>query len=213
MGDGGSGGDPENRAQNPAELLGKLLRIDVESGFLPYVIPATNPFAQTAVFGVKSGRWACETPGDLPSIGRTATSISPMWARIATKRWTISRPRVVAGRTMAGESWKASTATIPQTAARPGSLCLLSNTVMRKVARSRGARLQGKSIRPDAGRLFLCRLLQRQDLGTASQCRILGSPLLLDAPFTIATFGEDESGEVYVADYSGGLIYRIVDQL
>jgi glucose/arabinose dehydrogenase len=29
MGDGGSGGDPENRAQNPDSLLGKLLRLDV----------------------------------------------------------------------------------------------------------------------------------------------------------------------------------------
>lgn len=28
MGDGGSGGDPENRAQSPASLLGKMLRID-----------------------------------------------------------------------------------------------------------------------------------------------------------------------------------------
>jgi glucose/arabinose dehydrogenase len=32
MGDGGSGGDPENRAQNPASQLGKLLRIDTASG-------------------------------------------------------------------------------------------------------------------------------------------------------------------------------------
>src|SRR5215210_6735616 len=31
MGDGGSGGDPGNRAQNTAELLGKILRIDVNS--------------------------------------------------------------------------------------------------------------------------------------------------------------------------------------
>jgi hypothetical protein len=28
LGDGGSGGDPQNRAQNPDELLGKLLRLD-----------------------------------------------------------------------------------------------------------------------------------------------------------------------------------------
>ena len=32
MGDGGSGGDPENRAQNPESQLGKLLRIDVRHG-------------------------------------------------------------------------------------------------------------------------------------------------------------------------------------
>jgi glucose/arabinose dehydrogenase len=42
-GDGGSGGDPENRAQNITAVLGKILRIDVDGG-TPYVIPATNPF-------------------------------------------------------------------------------------------------------------------------------------------------------------------------
>ncbi|MFQ5741496.1 MAG: PQQ-dependent sugar dehydrogenase [Acidobacteriota bacterium] len=43
FGDGGSGGDPGDRAQNPQELLGKLLRIDVDGG-TPYGIPADNPF-------------------------------------------------------------------------------------------------------------------------------------------------------------------------
>jgi glucose/arabinose dehydrogenase len=43
MGDGGAGGDPGNRAQNPMEYLGKLLRIDVNGG-LPYSIPESNPY-------------------------------------------------------------------------------------------------------------------------------------------------------------------------
>lgn len=47
LGDGGSGGDPGNRAQNTNDLLGKLLRIDVD-GALPYVNPAGNPFVGTA---------------------------------------------------------------------------------------------------------------------------------------------------------------------
>lgn len=47
MGDGGSGGDPENRAQNINELLGKMLRIDVNSGS-PYGIPPTNPYVGIA---------------------------------------------------------------------------------------------------------------------------------------------------------------------
>jgi glucose/arabinose dehydrogenase len=44
-GDGGSGGDPPNNAQNKDVLLGKLLRIDPRpSGRDPYSIPADNPF-------------------------------------------------------------------------------------------------------------------------------------------------------------------------
>jgi glucose/arabinose dehydrogenase len=44
MGDGGSAGDPENRAQDDGSMLGKILRIDVD-GTPPYAIPPTNPFA------------------------------------------------------------------------------------------------------------------------------------------------------------------------
>ena len=47
MGDGGSGNDPENRAQNITENLGKILRIDVNSGS-PYGIPPTNPYVGIA---------------------------------------------------------------------------------------------------------------------------------------------------------------------
>jgi glucose/arabinose dehydrogenase len=44
-GDGGSGGDPPNNAQNKDVLLGKLLRIDPRpSGGKPYSVPASNPF-------------------------------------------------------------------------------------------------------------------------------------------------------------------------
>jgi glucose/arabinose dehydrogenase len=44
-GDGGSGGDPPNNAQNKEVLLGKMLRIDPrQSGSRAYSIPQTNPF-------------------------------------------------------------------------------------------------------------------------------------------------------------------------
>ncbi|MFC4688748.1 PQQ-dependent sugar dehydrogenase [Epilithonimonas pallida] len=42
-GDGGSGGDPNNNAQNKNSLLGKMLRIDVNSDNA-YNIPSDNPF-------------------------------------------------------------------------------------------------------------------------------------------------------------------------
>jgi glucose/arabinose dehydrogenase len=80
MGDGGSAGDPEEYAQDPSSLLGKLLRIDVEFGgvvtepittthsvylpliqggteiTLPYRIPPGNPYTQTA--GYRDEIWA-----------------------------------------------------------------------------------------------------------------------------------------------------------
>ncbi|WP_051235291.1 PQQ-dependent sugar dehydrogenase [Marinimicrobium agarilyticum] len=49
IGDGGGAGDPDNRAQNTANLWGSLIRIDVDSGS-PYGIPADNPFADQSAF-------------------------------------------------------------------------------------------------------------------------------------------------------------------
>ncbi|MEL0456835.1 PQQ-dependent sugar dehydrogenase [Flavobacteriaceae bacterium SZ-1-7] len=46
VGDGGSGGDPQNRAQNTSSLFGKLLRIDVSGA--TYNIPSNNPFSSSA---------------------------------------------------------------------------------------------------------------------------------------------------------------------
>ena len=49
MGDGGSANDPERRAQDPFDLLGKLLRIDpLPASGEPYAIPADNPFVDGA---------------------------------------------------------------------------------------------------------------------------------------------------------------------
>ena len=46
LGDGGAGGDPERRADDPSSLLGSLLRIDpTPDGDAPYTIPTDNPFA------------------------------------------------------------------------------------------------------------------------------------------------------------------------
>ena len=55
MGDGGSAGDPGNRAQNKSNLLGKILRIDPSrpGATKPYAIPATNPSKLTSSASLK----------------------------------------------------------------------------------------------------------------------------------------------------------------
>lgn len=55
LGDGGSGGDPQGNGQNMNTLLGKILRIDVNS-VQPYAVPADNPFVGQN--GIRPEIWA-----------------------------------------------------------------------------------------------------------------------------------------------------------
>lgn len=55
LGDGGSGGDPQDHGQNLGSMLGKMLRLDVDRGS-PYAIPADNPVRTRA--GARPEIWA-----------------------------------------------------------------------------------------------------------------------------------------------------------
>jgi hypothetical protein len=60
MGDGGSGGDPQNYSQNPNSLLGKMLRLDVSGNNAGYAIPTDNPFtaADDPTNSIRDEIWA-----------------------------------------------------------------------------------------------------------------------------------------------------------
>ncbi len=64
LGDGGSGGDPNNNGQNKKSLLGKLLRIDVnkaENG-KEYAIPTDNPFVNNPDFAPEIWAYGLRNP-------------------------------------------------------------------------------------------------------------------------------------------------------
>ncbi len=84
MGDGGSGNDPGNRAQNRAELLGKMLRIDVNvpaGSSVQYLIPPGNPFT-----GANTAR--CD--GGSTTAGNTCQEIWAIGMR-NPYRWSFDR--------------------------------------------------------------------------------------------------------------------------
>lgn len=101
-GDGGSGGDPPNNAQNRRSLLGKMLRIDVRCSGAAYCIPATNPFATSStskrqiwMVGLRNPwRWSFDTDGTqwIADVGQDAyeevTAVPRSQARGANLGWS-----------------------------------------------------------------------------------------------------------------------------
>jgi glucose/arabinose dehydrogenase len=213
MGDGGSAGDPQNRGQDGTELLGKLLRIDVETGSpATYTIPAGNPFTQT--IGYRGEIWALglrnpwrftfdRLTGDL-YIGDVGQN---QYEEVNFQAAASSGGENYGWRVMEGQHCYNAAAcqtaglTLPVAEYDHTLGCSITGGVVYRgpqFARLRGVYLYGDYC---TGRIWGL----RRDAG-AWQSRQLAATAL-----RIAAFGEDEAGEAYVADYATGTIHRIVD--
>ena len=213
MGDGGSEGDPLNNAQNPASLLGKILRIGPPSGSPIYFVPPSNPFVGQ--------------PGWRPEI----------WALGLRNPWRFSFDRKTgdlyiadvgqdtreevdfqAASSAGGENygWRImeGTACYNPPNCNPAGLvfpvtdythsggdCAVTGGFVYRGLSYAG--LEGIYLYGDycTGRI---RGLRRRATGWETH-------EFLTAGFSLSTFGEDERGEVYLVDYGGGLLYQLVD--
>ncbi|HWP83841.1 MAG TPA: PQQ-dependent sugar dehydrogenase, partial [Terriglobia bacterium] len=204
-GDGGSGGDPQNNGQSLNTLLGKILRIDVNSG-VPYGIPPDNPFAS------QPGR-------------------DEIFAYGLRNPWRFSFDRHT-GRLFAGDvgqnrfeeidliekggnyGWKIMEGAhcfSPQSNCNTAGLILPIDEYGRDLGISvtggyvyRGSAvpsLSGKYIFGDFGSGILWALTEL----SSGQWR---REELLRTGLNISSFGEDDAGELYLVDY-GGTVRRI----
>jgi uncharacterized protein (TIGR03437 family) len=212
FGDGGSGGDPGNRAQNPNDVLGKMLRIDTESGRAPYAVPASNPHVNNRDFrpeiwasGLRNPWRFCfdRETGDLwiADVGQNRAE------EIDFQRASSSGGENYGWRIMEGfqcfnprDNCDRSGLTLPvhEYTRERGDVSVTGGYVYRG---SRSPALHGAYIYADfaTGRVWSIRREGE---------RFVNRPLI-ETGFPIATFGEDEQGEVLVANYSGGVVYRI----
>ena len=86
IGDGGSGGDPQGNGQDPTDLLGSMLRLDVERGHgLHDPVRATRSSTSSGA-AASCGTSGSATPGASASTGRPATSTSPTSGRATARR-------------------------------------------------------------------------------------------------------------------------------
>ena len=204
--DGGSGGDPLGNAQNTHNLLGKLLRLDVDQGDL-YAIPAGNPFAEGGgapeiwVFGLRNPwRFSFDRlAGDL-FIGDVGQG---SWEEIDYLS-TGSPGGANLGWNYREGSHPYSAASVPDDSLLIDPVSEYSHDQGISViggAVYRGNQLpdwQGIYLYGDYGSGFIWGLFQAED-GSWQNAR------LFQTGNRITSFGEDESGEVFYVDPDGSL--------
>jgi glucose/arabinose dehydrogenase len=216
MGDGGSGGDPQDRAQNINSLLGKMLRIDVDgtAGGLQYRIPATNPYVgrtgldEIYAIGLRNPwRWSFDRmTGDLwiGDVGQNA------WEEVDRSTSASGRGRG------ANYGWDDMEGTHCY---EPMSACLTTGRVrpIAEYGHSLGCSITGGHVY--RGRRY-GQLWSGYFFGDYCSGRIWAIPStatsavaptqLLDTSLNVVSFGESEIGELYVVGL-GGQIQQLTD--
>jgi glucose/arabinose dehydrogenase len=212
MGDGGSGNDPENRAQDLTQLLGKFLRIDVTdtTATTHYRIPADNPFvhdsaghrAEIWAYGMRNPwRWSFDKHTGLlwcGDVGQDTREEVDIITRGGNYGWKIMEGMIC----------------------RPGGGGNCDTTGLIKplvdYTHDYGIAVTGGFVyhgyrRPDltggymyadygSGRLWMLRM---------NGATVSVDTQLIQAPFMISSFGQDDDEELYIVEYgSSASIHR-----
>jgi glucose/arabinose dehydrogenase len=219
MGDGGGGGDqhgPIGNAQNLGTLLGKILRIDVHNNNtgdgLPYDIPADNPFVNTQSARKEIWAYGLRNPWRFSFDRQTGDMFI---GDVGQNTWEEIdfQPQASTG----GENygWRCKEGNEPFTS---DSHCASETFVtpifvydhsQGRCSVTGGYRYRGTRYLQLVGTYFFADYCGGQIWGaTRSGANWTTTPLLETSAF-ISTFGEDDNGELYLADRSSGKIYRI----
>ena len=235
MGDGGSGGDPMNLAQNPNSLLGKMLRIDVgvpDSDARGYRVPEDNPFvdrqpiaALTEIwaFGLRNpwrysfDDWTRGGTGALviADVGQTAreeVNWEPRGAGGRNYGWRLREGRI-AYDARQGAAFQPLTEPIHDYP-RSDGMSITGGFVYRGAALP--PMFNGRYFFADyvAGRVFTIgvSLDAAQEATAVDQLELttlLGGATELGL---ISSFGVDADGEIYIVSYTRGRILKIIPQ-
>jgi glucose/arabinose dehydrogenase len=235
MGDGGSGDDPDHRAQNPDELLGKMLRIDVsvaDSHPTGFDVPPDNPFANTPAtrreiwdFGVRNP-WRYTF--DDPSRGGTGALVIGDVGQNTTEEIDYE-PRGRGGRNY---GWRNREGAHDYITSRPPAFTPLvdpifeyDHTVGASITggyvyrgTGLGSNYQGRYFFADfiRGRVWSIALAVDRVTGEARASGLLEHTSELggtDQLGNVSSFGTDADGELFVVSYSRGIVFKLAGPL
>ncbi len=209
----GDANNPSN-SQTLTNLLGKLLRIDVEHGN-PYVVPADNPFVNVPQARPEIWALGLRNPwrfsfdrgtgdlfiGDVGFNGSEEIDFQPAAAGGGQNYgWPYFEGNLT-NSSLAGVTPQDLTAPILERPHFGGGQCIIGGLVCRANAAS--ARINGMYL---FGDWVLGGIFGMRQMGGSWQ-----SARLVSGVGAVSTFGEDESGEIYFATTYGQSVYRISD--
>lgn len=217
IGDSDEQGDPNNHAQDLGKLYGKILRLDVDSAF-PYAIPADNPFVGKP--GARGEIWVLGLRNPWRFSFDRATS--DLWiGDVGFNSWEEVNTRSAGTAAGVNFGWRCKegthvlyTDTPPCN--NPAEVAKMVEPVV-EYSHSEGVSVTGGyvyrgSLSPDLiGRYLYGDFASGKiwSLGPKQGNTWPAPELLLQTGFYISSFGEDEQGELYLADYYGGIIRRV----
>ena len=227
VGDGGSEDLPPHASQFPDQLLGKILRIDVESTELPYGIPGDNPFVEVEghrpeiwVSGLRNP-WGfafdAET-GDLfiPDTGhskREEVNFLPLSSQGGDNYgWpTIEGTRCLKISGMPVPCHQAAIFTLPVAEYERAQGCAVVGGVVYRG--SEIPHLNGRFLFADfcRGNIWSLQKPSSSEVQNPSQVSQEGwrAELVLKAANIVSSIGKDEDGNLYFVAYQPGAIFRI----
>lgn len=212
-GDGGSGGDPLGNGQSRTTLLGKLLRIDpTAAGNAPYTVPLDNPIVGRS--DARGEIWALGLRNPWRFSFDRATG--DLWiGDVGQDRWEeVDRVRagdpggrnfgwnVMEGRHCfsPASGCSATGLTLPVAEYDHGLGCAITG----------GFVYRGAAIPALAGTYLYADSCSGRVWGLDAAAEVPQPQLLASTGASIVSFGEDDAGELYVADIAGGTISQIV---
>ncbi len=216
LGDGGSGGDPENNGQALDTWLGKILRIDVNPAHTPdgaaYAIPEDNPFAddeealsEIYAYGLRNPwRFSFDAQtGDLfiADVGQNAIEEINVLPADTTEALNFGW-NIMEGSSCFLESHCDTTGLTMPILEYPHADGSCSVTGGEVYYGESLPELHGTYIFADFCSGFVWQAVPGDDGGWA-----MSDPI--PTGLAISSFGVDEQGEVYIVDLNGGSVYRL----
>ena len=213
-GDGGSGGDPFNNAQNPASLLGKILRINVNST-AAYGIPANNPFVDSVNYKKEIWALGVRNPWRFSFDAASGALIIADVGQDAWEEVNLQYPKSKGGENYGWRCYEGNHAyntsgCKPQSNYKAPIYEYPHSSVTGDCSVTGGFVYRGKKYPALKGKYFFtdyCSGIIRTL--TLQSNSVTETDVYKGDQYTYTSFGEDENNELYVTNYITGAIYRI----